>query len=138
MIAPGLTTPPPSRLGASALSRRAVVTLHERLLEPLGLTYCQQLVLVALEAGATRRSALRARLLLSARTMEDALVPSLASGLVQEEHDGRGAAWGVLDLTDRGRTHLPRLREIGDRVREQSGTTSEDRALLRRLIASTA
>lgn len=127
-----------TRIPTPAWGRRSVVALHGRLLEPLGLTYGQQLVLIALEGGAVRRSVLRTRLLLSTRTLEDAVAPSLASGLVREALDGRGARWGVLDLTERGRTHLPRLVEIGDRVREESGITPEDRAVLLRLIGSTA
>ncbi|WP_043674007.1 hypothetical protein [Clavibacter michiganensis] len=136
MSAPAPTSP--SRRDPSALGRRALVALHERLLEPLGVTYCQQLVLVALEPGAMRRPALRARLLLSARAVEEAITPSLRSDLVRDELDGRGTGWGVLSLSDRGRSHLPRLVEIADEVRERSGTTAEERALLLRLIAAAA
>ncbi|ALD12108.1 hypothetical protein AES38_03430 [Clavibacter capsici] len=40
MSVPARTPSAPSRRDASALGRRALVALHERLLEPLGVTYC--------------------------------------------------------------------------------------------------
>ncbi|MEW1955488.1 MarR family transcriptional regulator [Terrabacter sp. NPDC080008] len=127
---------------ALAVAARNVIALYRPILEPLGLTHPQYLVMLAL----WERSPLTLRevgrlLSLEPATLSPLLKRLEAAGLVsRERHPGDDRAL-ALTLTDRGRQLRQRALEVPPQVVERLGLPVEDlrtlHAALTRVIAAT-
>lgn len=149
---PGIPGPPPTAddllkldqqvCFALAVAARNVIALYRPILEPLGLTHPQYLVMLAL----WERSPLSLREVAGLLSLEPATLSPLvkrleAAGLVsRERHPGDDRALAIT-LTDRGRRLRERALEVPPQVIERLGMPVEDlrslHAALSRVIAAT-
>jgi MarR family transcriptional regulator, organic hydroperoxide resistance regulator len=98
---------------ALAVASRNVIGLYRPLLEPMGLTHPQYLVMLALwEEAPLRVSAIAERLSLEPATLSPLLKRLEASGLVRRERDPRDERAVSVSLTPAGR----RMRRRAERI----------------------
>lgn len=127
-----------------AVASREVVSLYRPLLEPLGLTHPQYLVMVALwEAdGPLSVKELSVLLTLEAPTLSPLLKRLETSGFVERRRDPADARSTLVALTARGDTLREKAAEVPPAIVERIGmSTGELRSLrdaLTRVIEHTA
>ena len=101
---------------ALAVATRTVLSVYRPVLEPMGLTHPQYLVMLALwEHGPTAVKDLGARLELDSGTLSPLLKRLEANGLVTRSRDPQDERALTVTLTEKGR----RLRKRAERVPEQ-------------------
>src|SRR3954471_10134931 len=95
-----------------------MIRLHKPFLEPLGLTFPQYLVVLALLDGAPLPvGALGARLDMDTGTITPLVKRLEALGMVTRTRDAADERRVFVDLTDRGRTLEPEIRGITDQIK---------------------
>ena len=108
---------------------RAMTKLYRGLLEPLGLTYPQYLVLLVLwEGDGLAVNEVGERLALDSGTLTPLLKRLEAAGLVRRLRDTGDERRVLLHLTDEGRALRDRATGIPPSVAEASGCGSEELA----------
>lgn len=122
---------------------RAVTAAYRPLLEPLGLTYPQYLVMLVLwERGRLQVREIGDALRLDSGTLSPLLKRLEAARLVTRERSPEDERQVVVDLTDDGRALRERAVDVPARIVEAARIEPETLALLRRacdaLIASSA
>ena len=109
-----------------------VVRLHRPLLEPLGLTYPQYLVLVTLYAHAPRTvGEVGAELDMDTGTLTPLLKRLEAAGLVTRTRDTADERRVLIDLTDKGRSLRPEIESIPSKVNTKCDLTGAEVVALR-------
>lgn len=127
-----------------AIASREVVSLYRPLLEPLGLTHPQYLVMVALwqSDGPLPVKGLSQLLTLEAPTLSPLLKRLEAAGFVERRRDPADARSTLVDLTPQGDALRQRAAKVPAAVFERIGmSTGELRSLrdaLTRVIERTA
>jgi len=127
-----------------AVASREVVSLYRPLLEPLGLTHPQYLVMVALweSDGPLSVKGLSQLLTLDAPTLSPLLKRLEAAGFVERRRDPDDARSTLVGLTPRGEALRERAAEVPPAIVERIGmSTGELRSLrdaLTRVIEHTA
>ena len=127
-----------------AVASREVVSLYRPLLEPLGLTHPQYLVMVALweSDGPLPVKGLSQLLTLEAPTLSPLLKRLEAAGFVERRRDPADARSTLVGLTPRGDALRERAAEVPPAIFERIGlSTGELRSLrdaLTRVIERTA
>lgn len=122
---------------------RAVTAAYRPLLEPLGLTYPQYLVMLVLwERGRLQVREIGDALRLDSGTLSPLLKRLEAARLVTRERSPEDERQVVVDLTDDGRALRERAVDVPARIVEAARIEPETLALIRRacdaLIASSA
>jgi len=117
-------------------AHRAVTALYRPLLEPLGLTYPQYLVMIALweesrAADGVRVSHLSQRLRLETGTLTPLLKRMEAGGLVRRARDQEDERVVMIQLTDHGRQLQGKAAHIPREMLCRSGLGMEQAAQLR-------
>ncbi len=148
-VAPASTTPPAGDLlaldrqvcFALAVASRNVIGLYRPLLEPMGLTHPQYLVMLALwEQSPLTVAELGRRLSLEPATLSPLLKRLEAGGMVTRERDPRDVRALAVSLTPKGRRTRSRAERIPpavlDRLGMSVGELEELRDGLTRLIAA--
>lgn len=120
---------------------RAVTNRYRPLLEELGLTYPQYLVLLVLwEHGAVPIKEVGAALQLDYGTLTPLIKRLEAAGLVRRERSVDDERTVRVSLTDQGNELRERARSVPDAIGDAMGLTPQEaadaRALLRRLTAN--
>jgi DNA-binding MarR family transcriptional regulator len=126
---PKTTSIPPDLLAldrqvcfALAVASRTVISLYRPLLEPMGLTHPQYLVMLALwEQAPLKVSTLAERLSLEPATLSPLLKRLEAAGLVTRDRDPRDDRALAVSLTPRGRRLRTRAERIPAAVLERLG-----------------
>lgn len=112
---------------ALAIASRSVVALYRPLLEPLGLTHPQYLVMLALWQGEPMKGADLARALaLDPGTLSPLLKRLEAAGLLRRERDPRDDRALAVVLTDEGRALRRRAVDIPAAIVERLGLPLEE------------
>jgi MarR family transcriptional regulator, organic hydroperoxide resistance regulator len=113
-----------------AVAAREVVGLYRPLLDPLGLTHPQYLVMVTLWQSAQPVSVrqLSAKLELEAPTLSPLLKRLEAAGLVERQRDRTDERSLQITLTDRGRDLRSQARAVPAAVIERLGMSMEELA----------
>lgn len=112
---------------AVAVASRTVVSLYRPLLEPMGLTHPQYLVMLALwEREPARVSELAERLSLEPATLSPLLKRLEAGGLVRRERDPRDERAVSVSLTAAGRALRARAESIPPAVLDRLGMQVEE------------
>ena len=121
-----------------AVASREVVSLYRPLLEPLGLTHPQYLVMVALwETDEPRSVKQLTRLLkLEAPTLSPLLKRLETNGLVERRRDPADERSLLVSLTDRGRDLQARAAQVPRTLIAQLGMTMPELELLREVLSS--
>jgi len=122
---------------------RAVTGLYRRLLEPLGLTYPQYLVMLVLwDRGAVPVGQLAEALQLDYGTLSPLLKRLEAQGVVRRVRRPEDERSVLVELTPEGTAMRERARRIPTEVGRAMGLTPEElattRAVLARLVGSVA
>lgn len=122
---------------------RAVTAAYRPLLEPLGLTYPQYLVMLVLwERGRLPVREIGDALRLDSGTLSPLLKRLEAAGLVTRERSPEDERQVVVDLTDDGRSLRDRAVDVPARIVEAARIDPETLALIRRacdaLVTSSA
>ncbi len=117
-------------------AHRAVTALYRPLLEPLGLTYPQYLVMLALwevrgAADGVRVSYLRERLRLDTGTLTPLLKRMEAGGLVRRTRDRQDERVVMVQLTEQGRGLREKAVDIPRQLLCRSGLGLDQAAELR-------
>ncbi|NYG07261.1 DNA-binding MarR family transcriptional regulator [Phycicoccus badiiscoriae] len=123
------TTPPPDLLQldrqvcfALAVASRTVISLYRPLLEPMGLTHPQYLVMLALwEDSPLRVSDLAHRLSLEPATLSPLLKRLEAGGMVSRERDPLDERALAVSLTRKGRAARKRAERIPPAIIDRLG-----------------
>jgi MarR family transcriptional regulator, organic hydroperoxide resistance regulator len=128
---------------ALAVASRNVIALYRPLLEPMGLTHPQYLVMLALwEEAPLRVSDLSRRLSLEPATLSPLLKRLEASGLVTRARDPRDDRALAVSLTTRGATARKQAERIPAAIIDRLGMSIAEleamRDSLTRLIAAAA
>ncbi|WP_121255585.1 MarR family winged helix-turn-helix transcriptional regulator [Nocardioides ferulae] len=126
---------------ALAVASRAVIAVYRPLLEPLGLTHPQYLVMLALWQSEPRSVTELSRLLdLDAGTLSRLLKRLEAAGLVRRERDRHDERSLAVVLTDEGRALRAQAEEIPVAVVDRLGVDVDEllelHARLTRVIAA--
>ncbi|BBY51675.1 MarR family transcriptional regulator [Mycolicibacterium arabiense] len=125
-------TPPPTELGQQlsfALYGAAnrMVRLHKPFLEPLGLTFPQYLVMLALLDGAPLTvGTLGARLDMDTGTITPLVKRLEAAGMVTRVRDRTDERRVLVDLTTEGRALESRIRGVTDQIKSACQLTNDD------------
>ena len=107
---------------AVAAASRSIVTVYRPILEPLGLTHPQYLVMLALwETGAVRVKDLSERLLLDPATLSPLLKRLEQQGLVVRRRATDDERALALELTPAGQALRQRAEQVPGRVVERLG-----------------
>ena len=107
---------------AVAAASRSIVTVYRPILEPLGLTHPQYLVMLALwETGAVRVKDLSERLLLDPATLSPLLKRLEQQGLVVRRRATDDERALALELTPAGHALRQRAEQVPGRVVERLG-----------------
>jgi DNA-binding MarR family transcriptional regulator len=111
-----------------AVASREIVSLYRPLLEPLGLTHPQYLVMVALWGtdGPVSVKRLSSMLQLEAPTLSPLLKRLDNAGLVERLRDPADGRSIQVSLTDRGRDLRARVAPVPAAIVEQLGMTTAD------------
>jgi DNA-binding MarR family transcriptional regulator len=119
-----------------AVAAREVVGLYRPLLDPLGLTHPQYLVMVTLWQSAQPVSVrqLSAKLKLEAPTLSPLLKRLEAAGLVERQRDRTDERSLRITLTDRGRDLRTQARAVPAAVIERLGMSMEELANLQNVL----
>src|SRR3954454_350333 len=126
---------------ALSVAARTVVAVYRPVLEPLGLTHPQYLVMLALwEHGPLSVKDLSGLLQLDAGTLSPLLKRLEAGGLLRRERDPRDQRNLALALTDKGRALRPEAERIPAGIVERLGMPMAElmalQAALTRVIAA--
>ncbi|MDR5699575.1 MarR family winged helix-turn-helix transcriptional regulator [Agromyces aerolatus] len=124
---------------ALAVASRSVIALYRPVLEPLGLTHPQYLVMLALwEQSPRTLSGLSSELMLEPATLTPLVKRLESAGLItraRSPHDERALS---IELTDAGRTLRSRALEVPQQIIERLGVPVDElehtRDALTRLI----
>jgi DNA-binding MarR family transcriptional regulator len=119
-----------------AVAAREVISLYRPLLDPLGLTHPQYLVMVTLwesEPPVSVRQ-LSALLQLEAPTLSPLLKRLEAAGLVERHRDRTDERSLHVNLTDRGRSLRTRAREVPAAIIERLGMSIDELENLQRVL----
>jgi len=120
-----------------AVAAREMVSLYRPLLEPLGLTHPQYLVMVTLwESGqpvSVRQ--LTALLKLDAPTLSPLLKRMESAGLVERHRDRTDQRSLLISLTDRGRSLRTPARTIPAAIIERLGMTLQELQTLQQVLS---
>ena len=109
-----------------------VIRLHRPLLEPLGLTYPQYLVMVTLYASAPRAvGEVGTALDMDTGTLTPLLKRLEAAGLVTRTRDRADERRVLIDLTDEGRSLRREIESVPSKVNTRCDLTEADQAALR-------
>ncbi|MBU3065310.1 MarR family transcriptional regulator [Nocardia sp. NEAU-G5] len=112
---------------ALALANRAVLSVYRPLLEPMGLTHPQYLVMLALWAEAPLSVKDIGELVqLDSPTLSPLLKRLESAGYITRRRDARNERALVIDLTAAGRALRARAEQIPPAVVERLGVTLED------------
>ncbi|MFC3966458.1 MarR family winged helix-turn-helix transcriptional regulator [Nocardia jiangsuensis] len=112
---------------ALAVANRSVLAVYRPLLEPLGLTHPQYLVLLALWGEAPMSvKAIAEALQLDSATLSPLLKRLASAGLISRGRDPRDERSLLVDLTDEGRALRTRAERIPPAVVERLGVTLAD------------
>jgi DNA-binding MarR family transcriptional regulator len=115
----------------------AMTKVYKPLLAPLGLTYPQYLVLLALwEQDAQPVGALGERLALDSGTLTPLLKRLQAQGVVDRERDAEDERRVIVRLTPAGRALKAKARRIPPEVARASGCELDEIAALTRQLAA--
>jgi DNA-binding MarR family transcriptional regulator len=119
-----------------AVAAREVVGLYRPLLDPLGLTHPQYLVMVTLWQSAQPVSVrqLSAQLKLEAPTLSPLLKRLEAAGLVERHRDRTDERSLQITLTDRGRDLRTQARAVPAAVIERLGMSMEELANVQNVL----
>jgi DNA-binding MarR family transcriptional regulator len=119
-----------------AVAAREMVSLYRPLLEPLGLTHPQYLVMVTLwETPAPVSIRQLSRLLkLEAPTLSPLLKRLEAAGLVERHRDPTDERSLQINLTDRGRNLRNQAREVPAAIIERLGMSVEKLEILQEVL----
>ena len=118
---------------------RAVMKAYTPLLEPLGLTYPQYLVMVALwEADAQQVNEVAARLSLDSGTLSPLLKRLESAGLVSRSRSATDERAVKVTLTAKGRALQKQAPEVGSRIGELFGLRPEESPRLKRTLRDIA
>jgi len=116
-----------------------MVRMHKPLLEPLGLTFPQYLVILELLDGApVTVGALGARLGMDTGTITPLLKRLQASGMVTRTRDTADERRVLVDLTDRGRSVEREVRGVNARIKSACRLSEADVDALRNSLESLA
>lgn len=116
-----------------------MVRLHKPLLEPLGLTFPQYLVILALLDGAPLSvGALGARLDMDTGTITPLVKRLNAAGIVTRKRDPSDERRVLVDLTPRGRALETKVRSISGEIKSACRLTGRDLDDLRRTLDALA
>jgi DNA-binding MarR family transcriptional regulator len=116
-------------------SSLAMTKLYKPLLDPLGLTYPQYLVMLVLwESDGLAVSALGARLTLDSGTLTPLLKRLEAAGLVQRQRDRADERRVIVSLTAAGRALKARAVQVPRQVFCAAGCTLDELASLTRRL----
>ncbi|BBY28776.1 MarR family winged helix-turn-helix transcriptional regulator [Mycolicibacterium sediminis] len=116
-----------------------MVRQHKPFLEPLGLTFPQYLVVLALLDGAPLPvGALGARLDMDTGTITPLVKRLEALGMVTRTRDAADERRVFVDLTDRGRALEPEIRGITDQIKSACQLDDEGIDDLRRTLEALA
>jgi DNA-binding MarR family transcriptional regulator len=110
-----------------AVASRTVISLYKPLLEPLGLTHPQYLVMVALwESEPLSVKEISALLQLESPSVSPVLKRLQAAGLIERQRDAADERTVRLSLTPRGRSMKEQARDIPSAIFDQLGMTLEE------------
>ncbi len=116
-------------------AHRAVTGVYRQLLEPVGLTYPQYLVLRVLwSCGSATVGEIRAVVDLDYGTMSPLLKRLEARGLVERRRRPDDERSVAITLTDAGRALEAELAEVTDRIGRAFGLEEAELAALRRML----
>ncbi|WP_426030854.1 MarR family winged helix-turn-helix transcriptional regulator [Caulobacter sp. DWP3-1-3b2] len=116
-----------------------MVRLHKPILEPLGLTFPQYLVILDLLDGApVTVGKLGARLDMDTGTITPLLKRLDAAGLVTRKRDPNDERRVQVDLTSRARALEPEIRGVTDRIKSACQLTDKGVDELRRALEALA
>ena len=112
-----------------------MIRFHKPILEPLGLTFPQYLVILALVDGAPQTvGALGARLDMDTGTITPVVKRLEAAGMVTRQRDRNDERRVLVDLTDRGRALEAEVRSVTDKIEAVCQYTASDIDDLRRTL----
>lgn len=112
-----------------------MIRQHKPILEPLGLTFPQYLVVVALLDGAPLPvGALGARLDMDTGTITPLVKRLETIGMVTRTRDAADERRVFVDLTDRARALEPEIRSVTDQIKSACQLTDEGIDELRRTL----
>ena len=125
-----------------SIAARGVVAAYRPLLEPLGLTHPQYLVMVSLwQFGPQTVKQLGARLMLDSGTLSPLLKRLEAMGLVRRSRGGLDERQVLVELTADGARLRTDAERVHDRVVERLGLSQDElnhlQSVLERLIDAT-
>jgi DNA-binding MarR family transcriptional regulator len=116
-----------------------MVRMHKPLLEPLGLTFPQYLVILELLDGAPLAvGALGARLGMDTGTITPLLKRLQASGMVSRTRDTSDERRVLVDLTDQGRRIEAEVRGVNAKIRSACQLSEGDVEALRNSLEGLA
>ena len=116
---------------------RAMTTCYRPLLEDLGLTYPQYLVMLALlERGTVSVKDLGAQLRLDSGTLSPLLKRMAAAGLLTRSRSAEDERSVVVALTEAGEALRPRIREVPVGIAKASGSSLEQIVALQADVAA--
>ncbi|MFC9435536.1 MarR family winged helix-turn-helix transcriptional regulator [Nocardia sp. NPDC057030] len=120
---------------ALAVANRAVLGVYRPLLEPLGLTHPQYLVMLALWGEAPMSvKAIAEAIQLDSPTLSPLLKRLASAGLITRERDSRDERNLVIDLTEAGVALRKQAERIPPAVVERLGVTLADLEELREVL----
>ncbi|MBF6189613.1 MarR family transcriptional regulator [Nocardia implantans] len=120
---------------ALAVANRAVLAVYRPLLEPLGLTHPQYLVMLALWGEAPMSvKAIAEAIQLDSPTLSPLLKRLEAAGLISRERDSRDERNLVVNLTPAGAELRAKAERIPPAVVQRLGVTLEDLEQLREVL----
>lgn len=120
---------------ALAVANRAVLGVYRPLLEPLGLTHPQYLVMLALWGEAPMSvKAIAEAIQLDSPTLSPLLKRLESAGLITRERDSRDERNLVVDLTEAGAAMRKQAEQIPPAVVERLGVTLADLEELREVL----
>jgi DNA-binding MarR family transcriptional regulator len=127
---------------ALAVASRRVVSLYRPLLEPMGLTHPQYLLMLALwEETPLKVSQLASRLSLEPATLSPMLKRLEANGMITRQHSPRDDRALAVSLTPKGKRSRRQAERVPEAIRERLDLSLEDleelHGNLTRLIAAT-
>lgn len=120
---------------ALAVANRAVLAVYRPLLEPLGLTHPQYLVMLALWGEAPMSvKAIAEAIQLDSPTLSPLLKRLEAAGLISRERDSRDERNLVVNLTPAGAELRAKAERIPPAVVQRLGVTLDDLEQLREVL----
>ena len=116
-----------------------MIRFHKPILEPLGLTFPQYLVILALTEDAPQTvGALGSRLDMDTGTITPLVKRLEAAGLVTRQRDPADERRVLVDLTDRGRALEAEIRSVTDQIEDACQRPDYDMNALRGTLDSLA